>query len=87
MSAAGDPEHAAEPIVRRGRWEGPGTGGAVSGLTLAALEEYAEQAARFAAEFDGDDFADLIVDTDDRTVPDLARLLLDRLPGWPAAAR
>lgn len=69
--------------MRRGRWEGAGTDGAVSGLTLAALEEYAEQAARFAATLDGEDFADLTVDTNDRSVPDLARLILDRLPGWP----
>lgn len=75
-----------ERIVRRGRLEGAESDGAVSGLTMAALSDYAEQAARFAARLDGDDFADLTVDTDDRTVPDIAQLILDRLPGWPTPA-
>lgn len=72
-----------ERIVRRGRLEGAETDGAVSGLTMAALSEYAEQAVDFAGKLDGDDFADFTVDTDDRTVPDIAQLILDRLPGWP----
>ena len=70
-------------IIRRGQIEGAGSDGAVSGLTLDSLSEYAEQATRFAARLDADDFADFAVDTDGRTLPEIAQLILDRLPEWP----
>jgi hypothetical protein len=80
------PETLRSRIMRRGRIEGADSDGAVSGLTMDRLSEYADQAARFAAKLDADDFADFTVDTDGRTVPEIARLILEQLPGWPALA-
>lgn len=80
------PETLRARILRRGQLEGAGSDGAVSGLTMDSLSEYAEQAAVFAAKLDADDFADFTVDTDGRTVPQIARLILDALPAWPPAA-
>lgn len=80
------PETLRTRIMRRGQLEGAGTGGAVSGLTMDSLSDYAEQAGRFAATLDAEDFADFTVDTDGRTVPEIARLVLDRLGPWPEPA-
>ena len=74
-------------IMRRGRIEGAGSDGAASGLTIAGLREYGERAGRFAALLDAEDIADFSVDTDDVPVPEVARRVLGRMPGWPGVER
>jgi hypothetical protein len=80
-------ETLAARIMRRGQIEGADSDGAASGLTLDGLREYGERAGRFAAHLDADDFADFSVDTDDVPVPEVARRVLARLPGWPGGER
>jgi hypothetical protein len=72
-----------ERIVRRGRAEGVGTDGAVTGFTLDGLHEYAKRAGTFAALLDTQDIADFAVDTDDRSVPEIAQSVLSRAGSWP----
>ena len=69
--------------MRRGQIEGAGSDGAASGLTLESLREYGGRAARFAALLDSNDIADLAVDTDDISVPQVARRVLAQVSGWP----
>ena len=78
-------ETLAERILRRGRIEGADSDGAASGLTLDGLREYGQRAGRFAALLDADDFADFTVDTDQVPVPEVARRVLERIPGWPTS--
>lgn len=78
------PTTLASRILRRGQIEGAGTDGAVSGMTMQGLAEYADRAASFAAKLDADDIADFSVDTDELAVPAVARQALERANGWPS---
>lgn len=79
------PATISERIVRRGRIEGADSDGAVSGLTLDGLDEYATRAAGFAARLDADGLADVAVATDGLAVPRVATHVLAAVPGWPEA--
>ncbi len=79
------PETLASRILRRGQIDGLGTDGAVSTLSLEGLTYLSERAAAFGAKLGADDIADFAVDTDDLSVPALARAVLEHAHGWPGA--
>jgi hypothetical protein len=72
-----------ERILRRGRAEGVETDGAVTGFTLDGLQEYAKRAGTFAELLDAQDIADFAVDTDNRSVPEIAQTVLAEAGSWP----
>ena len=77
------PETQAQRILRRSQAEGLEADGGVTGLTEQHLREYADQSARFSALLDADDVADLAVDTDDLTIPEVATRVLGGVgPAW-----
>ena len=77
------PQTLASRILRRGQIDGLGTDGAVSGLSTEGLTYQSERAAALGARLDADDIADFAVDTDDLSVPTIARTVLERAEGWP----
>lgn len=79
------PETLASRMLRRGQSDGLGTDGAVSGLSLEGLTYLSERAAAFSAKLEAEDIADFAVDTDDLSVPAVARAVLERSHGWPGA--
>jgi hypothetical protein len=81
------PETLATRMLRRGQTDGLGTDGAVTGLSIEGLTYLGERAATFGAKLDAEDIADFAVDTDDLSVPTLARVVLERANGWPAASK
>lgn len=69
--------------VGRARALGVATDGAVTGMSLGSLAPRVDEAMRYGDELDRDDIADFCVDTDGRSIPDVARLVLAGADGWP----
>jgi hypothetical protein len=72
-----------ERIFRRGMGAGPVLPGTKLGLSTEALERMATEAAEEAVRFDADDYAHTCIDTEDRSVDELAELVLAQLPRLP----
>jgi hypothetical protein len=69
-----------ERIFRRGMGAGPVLPGTKLGLSAETLERMAVEAAEEARRFDADDYADVCIDTEGRSVDELAELVLAQLP-------
>jgi hypothetical protein len=72
-----------ERIFRRGMGAGPMLPGTKQGVSADALERMAAESAEEARRFDEDDYADTCIDTEDRSVDELADLVLAQLPCPP----
>ena len=78
------PDRLTERILRRGRGGGPPIAGdELVGRPVKQLHRAARQAARVAEELDRREVGDLWVDTDDRSVAELADLVRAAAGGWP----
>ena len=77
------PEVLRERIFRRGAGAGPVLPGTRLGLSAEALERMAAEAAAEALRFDADDYADVCIDTERRSVDELADLVLAQLQQLP----
>ena len=71
-------------ILARGRLLGVGTPGGISGFTAERLRAQADGAAAYAEQLEQKPLSDLAIDTDGRTVPDIARDVVRRAGNWPA---
>ncbi len=72
-----------ERILARGRGQGPALPGASVGLPTETLEQMAREAAAEADALDGSDLAHACVDTDGRSVAELADLVRAAADDWP----
>jgi hypothetical protein len=77
------PDVLRQRIFRRGTGAGPVLPGTRLGLSAEALERMAAEAADEALRFDTDDYADACIDAEDRSVDELADLVLDQLQQLP----
>lgn len=74
-------------IARRGRGDGPRIpGDRLSGLPAHRLRQIADEAAATAARLAVAGIGDVCVDTDGRTVEEIARLVRTRVGDWPDSA-
>lgn len=80
------PERLTERVFRRGLGRGPVIPGPPPTTSKQQLAYMAAEAIRQADELDATDFADLCIDTDHRTVTQIARHVRARAGGWPALA-
>ena len=72
-----------ERVFRRGLGRGPVIPGPIASKSVQQLAAMATAAAREATELDSADFADLCVDTGDRSVRDVVRLIRAQAGQWP----
>jgi hypothetical protein len=76
-----DPETIRARIVRRAQGEAGCSGRVLSASALEGLRAYGDRSVAFAAKLEAEDIADLVIDTDLGTPPELARSILER-GGW-----
>jgi len=71
-------------ILQRGRGAGPAImGDELKGQPAESLHRFADQAARDADELESNNIGDLCVDTDNRSVQEVAQLIRTQTGGWP----
>jgi hypothetical protein len=71
-------------ILRRGRGGGPAIpGDELNGQPPGRLHQFADQAARDAEHLHRARIGDLWVDTDDRSIEEVAELITTKTSGWP----
>lgn len=81
------PEALTERILARGRGRGPALpGDELKGQRVEALRLLAEEAVRDAQDLERAGVGDLCVDTDGRSVPEVAEAVRARAGGWPGLA-
>jgi adenylylsulfate kinase-like enzyme len=73
-------------IMLRGQGHGPGIAGdCLKGKTAEDLEQISEKASETAEVLQHATIGDLCIDTDDLTIEDVARMVLDQANGWPGS--